>query len=149
MLFVHVFVAQNLADSDRKAAQQDLQKAFADTFRSVPAKLRTGLTSNPADLKKFISQKNNELDQKLKMVSKTRVPMLTLILGISNAFPPEVKVDVNTLQLDDRTFNLDGVLYKGSIEAVTERLKSNKALGNVTLQQNGQRFSYRGDVVGR
>lgn len=149
MLFIHVFVAQELADSETKAATEDLRKTFQSTFSSVPQKLRNSLTSNPNDLKKYIATKNKELDQKLKMLSKTRTPMLSLVLSVSNAFPATVKVDVNSLQLDDRNFNLEGVLYQGTLEAVTAGLKANKQLANVTLQQNGQRFTYHGEVVGR
>lgn len=149
MLFIHVFIAQQMADSESKAATEDLRKAFQTTFNTVPQKLRNSLTSNPADLKKYIAQKNKELDQKLKMLSKTRTPMLTLMLAVSNTFPNDVKVDVNSLQLDDRTFNLEGVLYKGTLDAVTNALKANKQFSNVTLQMNGQRFTYHAEVVGR
>jgi type IV pilus assembly protein PilM len=149
VLFIHVFIAQQLADSESKAATEDLRKTFQETFKSVPPKLRNGLTANPNDLKKFIGQKNKEMEQKLKMLAKVRVPMMSLLLSISNAFPPDVRVDVNTLQLDDRSFNLDGVLYKGDLTKVTETMKAIKSLSNVTLTKNGQRFTYHGDVVGR
>jgi type IV pilus assembly protein PilM len=149
VLFVHVFIAQWLADSEARSATEDLRKTFQETFRSVPPKLRNGLTSNPNDLKKFIGQKNKEMEQKLKMLSKARVPMMSLILAISNAFPSNVRVDVNNLQLDDRSFSLDGVLYQGDLEKVTDGIKAIKSLSGVTLTRNGQRFTYHGDVVGR
>lgn len=149
ILFVHVFVAGILAQQESKIATEELRKAFAQTFPAVPVKLKNGLTSNPRDLKKFIDQKNNELEQKLKMMSKSRVPMMGMIKAISDAFPPDVRVDVNTLQLDDRAFAVEGVIYTGSIDSVTEALKKLPSLSKVTLERDGQRFTYKGEVIGR
>jgi len=149
ILFVHVFFAGLLAQQESKVATEELRKAFAQTFPAVPAKLKQGLTSNPRDLKKFIDQKNNELEQKLKMVSKSRTPMMSMIKTISESFPPEVRVDVNTLQVDDRAFLVEGVLYSGNLDTVTESLKKLPTLNNVALTRDGQRFTFKGEVVGR
>lgn len=149
VLFVHVFWAGILAESERKAAIEELRKAFTQTFPTVPTKQKLSLTASPKELKKFIDQKNQELEQKIKMVSKARVPMMSLVRGISESFPADLKVDVNTLQLDDRTFMMDGVLYAGDLNKVTEALKKLPSLNNVALQRDGQRFSFRGEIVGR
>ena len=149
ILFIHVFIAQYLAQSEAHTASDELRKAFQKTFPSVPAKQKITLTKSSAMLKKFINQKNSELDQKLKMMSKTRVPMLGLIRAISNSFPPTVRVDVNTLKLDDRTFSIEGVLYSGDLNQVTDDLKKVTALNRIELTRDGQRFSYKGEVVGR
>lgn len=149
VLFIHVFIAGFLAEKERKNALEELRKAFSQTFPSIPSKLKLSLTSNPKDLKKFVDQKNQELDQKIKMVSKARVPMLSLVRTVSESFPPDIKVDVNTLQLDDRSLQMEGVLYAGNIDLVTEALKKVPSLNNVALERDGQRFTYRADVVGR
>ena len=149
MLFVHVNVASYFSDQEIKDKSAQLGKVFSQTFPSVPSKQVKSLTSNSKELKKFIDQKNKELDQKLKMLSKTRVPMLSLVRAISESFPPDVKVDVNTLQLDDRTFVMEGVAYDGDLNRVTTALKKLTSLNNIALQQDGQRFTYRGQIVGR
>lgn len=149
LMFLHVNIAGYLADQESKAASKELAKAFSETFKEVPTKLRTTLTTNPKELKKFIDQKNNEMDQKLKMLSKARTPMLTLVRTVSESFPPDVRVDVNKLQLDDRTFVMEGVLYEGDLSRVTENLKKVTALTKVDLNRDGQRFTYRGELVGR
>jgi hypothetical protein len=149
MLFVYVFVAQYVADREARTANDELKKAFSKTFPSVTSKQKMTLTKSPAALKKFIDQKNNELDQKLKMMSKSRVPMLGLVKAISGAFPPDVRVDVNTLQIDDRGFSLEGVLYSGALTSVTDNLKKLSSLAKVEASQEGQRFTIKGEVVGR
>lgn len=149
ILFLHVMIASSLAYRESKAATEELKKAFTQTFPTVPTKVKTNLTGSPKDLKKFINQKNSELDQKLKMISKARVPMMGLIRGISEAFPGDVRVDVNVLQLDDRGFQMEGVLYSGDLNKVTDNLKKVASLNNVAVQRDGQRFTFRGEVVGR
>lgn len=149
ILFIHVNIASYLADREAHENNELLRKAFSQTFPSVPSKLRNSLTSKPQDLKKFIDQKNKELDQKLKMLSKGRVPMTSLVHAVSQAFPADVKVDVNVLQFDDRTFLMEGVDYEGDLNRVTTALKGIKSLNNVSLTRDGKRFTYRGEVVGR
>lgn len=149
LMLIHVNIAGYLADQEAKAASNELKKAFSETFKDVSAKQRGALTSNPKDLKKFIDQKNNELDQKLKMLSKARLPMLSLVRGISESFPADVRVDVNKMQLDDRTFLMEGVLYEGDLSKVTDNLKKVTSLSKIDLSRDGQRFTYRGELVGR
>lgn len=149
VLFLHVMIASSLAYRESRTATEELRKAFTQTFPTVPTKVKNNLTSSPKDLKKFIDQKNSELDQKLKMISKARVPMMGLIRGISESFPADVRVDVNVLQLDDRGFLMEGVLYSGDLNKVTENLKKVASLNNIAVQRDGQRFTYRGEVVGR
>lgn len=148
-LFLHVIIATPLAEREAKTSTEELKKVFSDTFKSVPTKIRPAITSDPKELKKFIDQKNNEIEQKVKMLSKARLPMMTLVRMISESFPATVKVDVNTLRLDDRTFKLEGVLYEGSLDNVVDNLKKAPALQQVTVTKNDQRFTIQGQVVGR
>jgi type IV pilus assembly protein PilM len=147
ILFFHVTIASYLAEEELGKANEELKKVFQDTFRSVPTKTRNNLLANPADLKKFIDQKNNELEQKLKMLSKTKTSMLRMLSGITGCFPKTVRVDVNDLSLDDSSFSIDGVVYDNSdLSPVTENLKKIASFSDVTLQREGQRFTYRGKV---
>ena len=74
---------------------------------------------------------------------------MRLIAAISGAFPRNVRIDVNTLHLDDRTFSMEGVLYEGDLNSITNALKQITALGDITMKVDGQRFTYNGKVVGR
>jgi type IV pilus assembly protein PilM len=148
-LFLHVSVASYLADREAKSSAEELRKVFSETFRSAPQKLRNSLTSDPDELRKYIEQKHNELNQKLKVVAKNRTPALTVVRSISEAFPTTVKVDVNVLDLTDRNLTLEGVLYEGSLDAVTEALKKIPSFTNITLTMNDKRFTYKGEVTGR
>ncbi len=149
LLSLHSCVASRIADNEVKRAQGELQKEFGETFRSVPTGLRKTLVTDPDALKKYIDQKTNELEQKLKVFAKERVPMMTLVRAISESFPPDVKVDVNTLSLDDRTFVMEGVLYEGDLNKVTDLIQKVPSLTKVNLTRDGQRFTFRGEVVGR
>jgi type IV pilus assembly protein PilM len=149
VLFLYVVLATPLSQEESHKSNQELSKVFQDNFRTVPAKLRTSLTTNPQELKKFLDQKNNEMEQKLKMLSKRRIPMMGIIKSISDAFPPTVKVDVNTLSLDDRAFTVEGVLYEGNLDAVSENMKKVAALSSVSVKKDGQRFTITGQVNGR
>ncbi|MBI4402715.1 MAG: pilus assembly protein PilM [Deltaproteobacteria bacterium] len=149
ILFVHVMITRPLAEKDYRAASEELKKVFADTFRNVPSKVSKSLVTDPQALKKYIDQKNVELEQKLKMLSKNRTPMLSLIRSISEAVPPTLRVDVNSLSIDDRSLLIDGVVYEGDINRMTEELKKVVSFSNVNLLQDGKRFSYRGEVHGR
>ena len=104
---------------------------------------------DPKELKKFIDQKNNELSQKLKMVSKTRVPMMGLVRTLSEAFPSDIRVDVNTLSLNDQNMKVEGVIYEGDLNKVLEAMKKVPQFDKVTLEKDGQRFTFKGEVVGR
>jgi type IV pilus assembly protein PilM len=149
ILFLYVMIASPLAEEEAKKANTEVTKVFQETFHSVPTKIRTGLTNNPQELKKFIDQKNNEMEQKLKMLSKRRIPVLGIVKSISDSFPPTVKVDVNTLSLDDRSFTVEGVLYEGNMDTITESMKKVVALSNIKVQKDGQRFTITGQVNGR
>ena len=149
ILFLHVTVASYVTERTGKDSSEQLRKVFSETFPSVPAKQRSTLLASEKELRKFIDQKNKESEQKLKMLTKARIPMLTLLRAISEAFPAQTRVDVNRLQIDDKSFSMDGALYEGDLKAVTENLKKVTVLANIALQSEGQRFSFRGDVVGR
>jgi len=144
-----VTVASYVTERTGKDSSEQLRKVFSETFPSVPAKQRSTLLASEKELRKFIDQKNKESEQKLKMLTKARIPMLTLLRAISEAFPAQTRVDVNRLQIDDKSFSMDGALYEGDLKAVTENLKKVTVLANIALQSEGQRFSFRGDVVGR
>lgn len=149
ILFMHVNFASYFAEKEMNTANEELKKVFQDTFRTVPQKLRGGLLANPEQLRKFIEQKNRELEQKLKMLSKGKTPVLGIIRQITDSFPKTVRVDVNTLQVDDRNLLIEGVLYEGDLSPVTEALKKIPTFSEITLQNEGPRFSYHGKVVGR
>lgn len=149
ILFIHVTVASNLAKEESVAAEKELNKVFAQTFRSIPKKLRLSLTKSPEALKSYIKQRNREFDQKLKMFSSERTPMIEIVNSVSQAFPKTVQVDVNTLTLDDRSFTVEGVLHGGELKMATQNLKEVPTFKNITLQQDGKRFTFRGEIEGR
>ncbi len=149
ILFIHVNIASYLSDRELAASNEELRKVFKDTFRSVPSRTSQALLANPDDLKKFIDQKNAELEKKIKMASKTDIPALSIIKSVSNAFPATVRVDVNTLLFDDRSFTLEGVLYEGTLDEVTTHLKNIPQFNEVQLEQQGQRFTYKGKIARR
>lgn len=149
ILFLHIQVAGYLSVREHDQRNKELLNVFQMTFPDVAPQLRNTLTKSPVDLKKFIDKKSNELKQKLKLISKDRTPMITLIQEISRAFPSEIKVDVNNVTLDDRTFLIEGVLYEGDLAQVTKNLQGLAHFKEVTLSVEGQRFAYRGSVTGR
>jgi type IV pilus assembly protein PilM len=151
ILIIHVWASSYFADQESQKAHEELKKVFQDTFKNAPKALKNTLTSNPGELKKYIEQKNKEMDQKLKMVSKSRESMISSIKKITNSFPPTVKVDVNKLELTDRNLLLEGVLYEGDINSVTENLKKIPLLSEVgvTLNEQDKRFTCRAKVNGR
>lgn len=149
VLFAHVTISKALAKRQLKTSEEFLSKVFQDTFRSVPTKVRNNLIGEPKDLKKFVDQKVKELDQKLELVSKDRVSMGTLFKKVSVSFPAEIKVDVNTLEINERSLLLKGVLYQGDLNQVVESLKSTSYFSELeTKNENGQ-FEIRGKVVVR
>lgn len=149
ILFIHVSISKRLAETGSNVAMNELKRVYQDTFRTLPAKLRATPPKDPADLKKLIEQKNKELEQKLKMLTREKTPYLAYIRSVSDSFPENIRVDVNALSLDDRRFTIEGVLYEGELKATTELLLKNPHFNNVTLSQEGQRFTYRGEIRGR
>lgn len=149
VLTINVIFSRWIAQGELAVAQKDAEIVFQETFRTVPAKVRAGLLSKPESLKTFIVQKNTDLEQKLKSLSKNRTPILNILLAVSQCFPPETKVDVNILQVDDRSLLVEGVLYQGDLGAIETKLKSSPHFLNVKVERQGQRFTVRGDVVGR
>ncbi len=148
ILYVNVWVNSMLVGREVQNAQAELQKNFADTFQGVPAKISKSLTADPEQLGKFIEKKKNELNQKIKMMSRDHSPMLTKVLTVSASFPPEVQVDVNLLQIDDRAVSVEGVVYEGQLAQAKENLSKAPWLKDVTLSQEGQRFTMKGEVTG-
>jgi len=146
VLLAHVLIATPIAENSAKAADKDLKKAFGQTFRAVNRKLAKNLTKNPKKLEKFIKQKIRESSQKLRWMSKKRVSMISLVKDISNAIPADVKVDINTIKIDDRTFQIEGVIYEGDLKKITATLKDITFFDKVSVTKNGQRFTYKGNV---
>ncbi len=149
ILYVNIWVSGAISNRDLQTARASLQKKFLETFVGVPPKLSKSLTANPDQLKKYIQQKTKELDQKIKMLSRNRTPMLTRVLAVSSAFPRDVKVDINSLQIDDRTLALEGVLYQGDILPTKEMFNKLTWLKDANLTQDGKRFSIKAEVLGR
>lgn len=149
ILYVNVFISSMLASRDLQAAQVELQKTFMDTFQGVNVKMSKSLTSDPQQLKKYIQQKQKELQQKIKMMSRDHSPMLSRVHTVSGAFGKELKVDVNSLLIDDRSLSMDGVLYQGDLQAVKATLSQVPWVKDVTVNQEGQRFTVKAEVVGR
>lgn len=149
MLFVHVTIAGGIAESEAKKSKEEVRKALAITFNDLPKKLTQSLTKDPEELQKFITQRNKELDQKIKMLSRRRTPVLSLVKSVSSAFPMDVKVDVNNMSVDDRSLLIEGVLYQGELEKVTEALKQIPNVEKVSLTRDGQRFTYTAQMVGK
>jgi hypothetical protein len=148
-LLIHVNIASYLAERESASANEELKKVFGDTFRTVPQKIRAGLLGSSDQLKKFIEQKNRELEQKIGMLSGSKVKTLGLIKRVSSSFPPSVKVDVNELTINDQSFTLQGVHYEGDLGLVTENLKKIPSFNEVVLQLDGQRFTFLGKITGR
>ena len=105
------------------------------------------MIENSESLSKYVAKRQNELQQKLKMVSKGGTSTTELIRSISDALPGDTRVDVNTLTIDERQFVLEGVLYQGQIDPITQGLEKIRDLENVKLQMDGQRFVFRGNVT--
>ncbi|MBI1861028.1 MAG: pilus assembly protein PilM [Deltaproteobacteria bacterium] len=148
-LFLYASAAKVIAGNDARKSSDELKKVLQDTLKTIPAKQKNTLSSNPEDLKKYIEQKNKELEDRLKMVGRAAPPMLAIVKSISDAFAGEVKVDVNTLVIDDRSLVLEGVLYQGSLDQTTTNLQKSPFFSGVGITMNGQRFTYRGSVKGR
>jgi len=146
-LFVHVNIAQYLAKKELRSARDELNKVFTETFRSVPAKVRNGLTTEPEELKKYLKKKNLDLGEKLKLVGQNRTTVLTLMRSVSESIPPTVRVDVNTLKFQEKKFQLEGVLYEGDLAVITASLQKLPFLKEVSLSKDGQRFTYQADWV--
>lgn len=147
ILFLAAFPLKYIASESATKANRELSKVFGDTFKDA-GRNRANFTKDPKMLQKYIEQKENELTQRLKL-SNNQAPMLGIIRSVSEAFPapPAVEIDVNLLSLDDRAVRIEGVLYKGDLNLVTENLKKVAYFRNVTVENNGQRFTYKGDVV--
>lgn len=148
-LFAYSSIARFIAVNDGKKSSEELKKVLQETLKNIPAKQKLSLSTNPDELRKFIEQKNKELDDRLKMMGKTSPPMLTLLKSISDSFTGGIKVDVNTLIVDDRSLVLEGVLYNGTLDETTARLQQNPFFSGVGITRDGQRFTYRGSVKGR
>ena len=148
-LFIYANIAKIIASKDVVKSLEELKKTMAETIKNVPAKQRATLSSNPEELKKYIEQKNKVLEDRLKMIGRSSPPMLALINSISESFANDVKVDVNTLVIDDRSLVIEGVLYQGSLDVSTKSLQKNPYFSGVGVTMNGQRFTYRGSVKGR
>ncbi len=149
ILFLHVSLASHFAAKEAESAEAEIEKVFSQTFREVPKKMRSSLVKDTDQLNKFLKQKENQLNQKIKMLSTKRTPMLSLVKQVSQAFPPDVKVDVNDLTIDDRTVAIEGVVYEGNLSGATENLKKIPEFQDIQLSQNGQRFTYNGKVKGK
>ncbi len=149
ILYINVWTSGAIAEKELQAARVELQKVFSETFSGVPTKTAKTLTSNPDQLKKYIQQKNKELEQKIKMVSKDQTPMLSRVLAVSVAFSKDLKVDVNTLSLDDRALAIEGVLYQGDLNQAKSALEQVPWLKEVNVSTNEKRFSIKAEVLGR
>lgn len=149
MLFVHVSASTYIAEQENGKANEELKKVFQDTFKNAPKALKGVLLENPDKLKDYINQKNQEMDQKLKMVSKSRESVISVLKSITSSFPTGVKVDVNKLKIEDRNLLLEGVLYEGEINLVTEALKKLPIISDVTFTTDGPRFTYKAKISGR
>lgn len=147
-LFLHSSIAKLVSSNEARKSSEELRKVLQETLKNVPVKQKASLTANPEELKKYIDQKNHELEDRLKVVGRSAPPMLTLIKSISDAFSTDLKVDVNTLIIEDRSLVIEGVLYQGSLEKTTEVLQKNPFFSSIGLSMNGQRFTYRGTVKG-
>jgi type IV pilus assembly protein PilM len=149
LLYANVFLSGFVAEKELQAARSDLQKVFSETFPSEPAKKAKLLTTNPEQLSKFILQKRKDFDQKVKMLTRDKSPMLSRVLEVSLAFPREIKVDVNTLALDDRSLVVEGVLYQGDLTSTKVALEKMQWLKEPTVSMDGKRFTLKAEVVGR
>ncbi len=147
ILYVNAWTSGLVANKELQATRSDLQRAFSETFSGVPVKTAKTLTSNPDQLRKYIQQKRKDLEQKIKMMTRDKTPMLERVLAISQSFPPDVKVDVNNLYLDDRSLLLEGVLYQGGIESTTAALNQVPWVKNASASMDGKRFTVKAEVV--
>lgn len=149
ILFLHVTISGFITDKESKSATEELRRVFKGAFPEVNQKLMLSLTGNQKDLKKFLSQKSNEIDQKLTILKKTRQPVLSMIKSVSDAFPPDIKVDVNTLSIDDKQVLVEGVVFQGTIDKAAENIRKLKFIKEIKVSKDGQRFKIDGQVLGR
>jgi Tfp pilus assembly PilM family ATPase len=149
ILLVNIFLSSFVTEREVKIARQEFDKTFQETFRAINPKLRDTLTANPDALKKFLEQKTGELRQKATMLSKDKQSVLALLASVSTAFPKEAKVDVNTVQVDDRTLTVEGVLYSGNMATIEQNFKNSGTFQNIEVQKEGQRFTVKGQVAGK
>jgi type IV pilus assembly protein PilM len=147
IFFIYALIATPLARIESQSAQDEVKKVLQDTFQSIPSKLKSSLSQDPKGLRKFIQNKNFEIEKKLKALSSNRATTLKMIKMISDSFSTTSKVDVNTLSIDDSNILIEGVLYSGELNTTTETLKKLPFIKEIKLDLNGQRFAYRGSVI--
>lgn len=149
LLFVHVFASMPIARKEMEKKQEALEQTFGQVFREVPKKVAEGILEDPESLEKYLNNRQKELKQKLALFNSKKISAVTLIRDISDAFPSSLRVDVNSVALDDRQFTIEGVLYEGDLETVTANLKNLTEFDNIQVEQRDKRFTYRGNISGR
>lgn len=147
ILLGHVTFSLFLAKQQAKSSSELLAKILQDTFRTTPQKVRDHLVQNPSELRKFVDQKVNEVNERLKVVSKKEVEMGTLMKKVSSSFPPTVKVDVHELDLDSSALVIKGILYEGDLGQVIRLLQESSFFKELSIKNESGKFEIRGQVV--
>lgn len=147
-LFVHVHLATFLNHSKIEKIESLVNRTFMQTFPGTPAKVAKNLIQDTDALKKFIENKNRELEQKYKVLKDEKPPKLNFVLAISNAFPKSLSVDVNKLNIEENSFSVEGVLYQGDINQAVDLIKKNKLFNGVTVSNKDNRFTISGNITG-
>ncbi len=149
LLVVYGNVASFLFQRQISATEMELKRIVRSVFPTLSSGVQKTLMGSEEALKKFISKKDRELDEELLLLSKTKTSMLEMLLFITRAIGNEVKVDVNEVTIDNHHFSIDGVLYEGDIHLVEAGLKKIALFSEITLRQEGQRFTFEGRVTNR
>jgi len=149
ILVLHAIFANLLAARQTKNSEELLSKIFQDTFRTVPQKAREHLIKNPEELRKFVNQRVNELNQRLGLSGEKEVLMGTLLKKVSTSFPSDVKVDVHELDINQSRVFIKGVLYQGDLTRVLTLLKESSFFSDLNQKSEAGKFEISGKVAGK
>lgn len=149
ILLFHSFAAKTLAKRQVQISEELLNKTFQDSFRTIPQKVRENLVQNPEELRKFVQQRVDELNQRLSLLNETEVTMGALMKKISSSFSPDIKVDVHALEINQSNLSIKGVIYQGDLHRVTELLKESGFFSDLNHKTDSGKFEISGKVVRR
>lgn len=149
ILFVHSSAAKILAHKQLLSSEELLNKTFQDSFRTVPQKVRDHLVKNPVELRKFVNQRVDELNQRLNLSGEPDVKMGMLMKKVSSSFSQNIKVDVHQLEIDQTNLLIKGILYQGDISQVVSSLKETSFFSDLTHRSDSGKFEISGKVIRR
>lgn len=149
ILLLHSFAAKTLAKRQAQISEELLSKTFQDSFRTVPQKVREHLVQNPEELRKFVQQRVDELNQRLSLLNEPETTMGALLKKVSSSFSPDIKVDVHKLQINQDGLFINGVIYQGDLNQVTRLLNESGFFSDLTHKTESGKFEIAGKVLRR